>query len=175
MSQPKGIQFQPERISYAFIALALVLVGWLILTVLILTALFGAMGRDVFIEVPFHCPYGVNIHLGDGVYMNSGCVILDCARVEIGDKTLLGPQVQIYTAIHPLDPEERASFLETAKPVTLGRNVWIGGGAIVLPGVTIGDGAIVGAGAVVTRDVAPGATVAGTPARAMQGSMAKSR
>jgi len=131
----------------------------------LLAELFGAIGRDVFIEVPFHCPYGANIHLGDGVYMNSGCVILDCARVEIGDKTLLGPAVQIYTAIHPLDPEERATFLETSKPVILGRNVWIGGGAIVLPGVTIGDNAVIGAGSVVTKDVPANCVAVGNPAK----------
>lgn len=131
----------------------------------ILAELFGAMGDNVFIEVPFHCPYGVNLHLGSGVYMNSGCVILDCARVEIGDKTLLGPAVQIYTAIHPLDPVERAGFMETAKPVTLGRNVWIGGGAIILPGVTVGDNAVVGAGSVVTKDVPANCLALGNPAK----------
>lgn len=131
----------------------------------ILAELFAAIGRDVFIEVPFHCPYGANVHLGDGVYMNSGCVILDCARVEIGDKTLLGPAVQIYTAIHPLDPGERAAFLETARPVSLGRNVWIGGGAILLPGVTVGDNAVIGAGSVVTKDVPANCVALGNPAR----------
>lgn len=131
----------------------------------ILRDLFGSIGADVFIETPFRCAYGMNIHLGDEVYFNTGCVILDCARVEIGTKTLLGPCVQIYTAIHPLDPAERAAQMETAKPVVLGRNVWIGGGAILLPGVTVGDNAVVGAGSVVTRDVAAGTVVAGNPAR----------
>ena len=117
--------------------------------------------------MPFHCPYGVNIHLGEGVYMNAGCVILDCARVEIGGRTLLGPAVQRYT-IHPLDAKERADFIETARPVTLGRNVWIGGGAIVLPGVTIGDNAVVGAGSVVTKDVPAGHLVVGNPAKVVK-------
>src|SRR3546814_2109870 len=98
-----------------------------------LAGLLGSLGSDVVVETPFRCAYGVNTHLGDGVYINTGCVILDCARVEIGAKTLLGPAVQIYTAIHPLDPVERAAFVESAKPVTLGRNVWIGGSAVILP------------------------------------------
>jgi len=134
----------------------------------ILRSLFGGFGADVFIETPFRCAYGVNLHVGDGVYMNTGCVILDCARVEIGEKTLLGPAVQIYTAIHPLDPEERAAFIETAKPVTLGRNVWIGGAAVILPGVTVGDEAVVGAGSVVTKDVPPRSVVAGNPAKVIR-------
>lgn len=131
----------------------------------ILRSLFGRFGDEVFIETPFRCAYGVNLHAGDGVYMNTGCVILDCARVEIGAKTLLGPAVQIYTAIHPLDPAERAAFIETAKPVTLGKNVWVGGAAVILPGITIGDNAVIGAGSVVTRDVPPGCVVAGNPAK----------
>ena len=134
----------------------------------ILRALFGGYGEDVFIETPFRCAYGVNLHVGDGVFMNTGCVILDCARVEIGPKTLLGPAVQIYTAIHPLDPVERAANIETAKPVILGRNVWIGGAAVILPGVTIGDDAVVGAGSVVTKDVPPGCVVAGNPAKVIR-------
>ncbi len=134
----------------------------------ILAELFGSIGRNVFIELPFHCPYGVNIHLGDEVFMNYGCVILDCARVEIGAKTLLGPAVQIYTAIHPLDPKQRADFLETAKPVTLGRNVWVGGGAILLPGVSIGDNAVIGAGSVVTRDVPADCLALGNPAKVVK-------
>jgi len=131
----------------------------------ILRELLGSLGSDVFVETPFRCAYGVNTHIGDGVYLNTGCVILDCARVEIGPKTLLGPCVQIYTAIHPLDPIERAAGVETAKPVILGRNVWIGGGAILLPGVTVGDNAVVGAGSVVVKDVAAGTVVAGNPAK----------
>ncbi|HEY9538685.1 MAG TPA: sugar O-acetyltransferase [Kiloniellaceae bacterium] len=130
-----------------------------------LAGLLGSLGSDVFVETPFRCAYGVNTHLGDGVYINTGCVILDCARVEIGAKTLLGPAVQIYTAIHPLDPVERAAFVESAKPVTLGRNVWIGGAAVILPGVSIGDNAVIGAGSVVTKDVPAGCVVAGNPAK----------
>ncbi len=134
----------------------------------LLKQLLGSLGADVFIETPFRCAYGVNTYLGDGVYMNTGCVILDCARVEIGAKTLLGPTVQIYTAVHPLEPRARAAFIETARPVTLGRNVWIGGGAILLPGVTVGDNAVVGAGSVVTRDVPANCLAVGNPARVIR-------
>ena len=101
--------------------------------------------------------------------MNAGCVILETAPVHIGAHTMLGPGVHIYCAEHDHDPARRAAGLEIARPVTLGANVWSGGGAILLPGVRIGDGAIVGAGAVVTRDVAAGQTVTGTPARARPG------
>lgn len=132
-----------------------------------LAGLFAAIGKDVRIEAPFHCAYGVNIELGDKVYMNAGCTILDTARVRIGTSSMLGPNVQVYCADHHKDPAMRAAGLEIAKPVTIGENVWIGGGAIILPGIAIGDGAIVGAGAVVTRNVAAGTTVAGNPARPM--------
>jgi maltose O-acetyltransferase len=130
-----------------------------------LAALFASIGEGVVIEAPFHASYGQNIALGDGVYINAGCVILDSAPVRIGRRTMLGPTVQIYCADHAHGIEERRKDLERALPVTLGEEVWIGGGAIILPGVTIGDGAIVGAGAVVTRDVAPGTRVVGSPAR----------
>jgi maltose O-acetyltransferase len=130
-----------------------------------LAALLAAAGRDARIEAPFHCAYGFNIELGDRVFLNGGCVILDTALVRIGAGTLLGPTVQIYCAEHHKDPVQRAAGLEIAKAVTIGTNVWIGGGAIILPGVTIGDDAIVGAGAVVTRNVAAGTTVVSNPAR----------
>jgi maltose O-acetyltransferase len=130
-----------------------------------LSALLGTVGADARIEPPFHCPYGFNIHLADEVFINAGCVILDTAPVRIGARTLLGPHVQVYCAEHHKDPGKRAAGLEIARPVTIGADVWIGGGAIVLAGVTIGDRAIVGAGAVVTRDVPPGAIVVGNPAR----------
>lgn len=133
-----------------------------------LRALFAAVGEGAFIEAPFHCAYGFNIMLGRNVYLNAGCTILDSAKVEIGDGAMLGPAVQIYCAEHHLDPVPRAQGIEIAKPVMIGRDVWIGGGAILLAGVTIGDGAIVGAGSVVTRDVPPGATVVGNPARAIK-------
>jgi maltose O-acetyltransferase len=132
-----------------------------------LAALLGRIGKDVFLEAPFHCSYGVNIELGDGVYMNAGCVILDSASVRIGKGTMFGPAVQVYCPEHHRDPAKRAAGLEIAKPVTIGENVWIGGAAIILGGVTIGDAAIVGAGAVVTKNVPAGSAVAGNPARLM--------
>ena len=130
-----------------------------------LRALLGSAPAGIFLEAPFHCAYGFNIFLGDGVYLNAGCTILDTASVRIGARSMLGPSVQIYCADHHRDPVLRSQGLETARPVTIGADVWVGGGAILLGGVTVGDGAIVGAGAVVTRDVAPGATVVGNPAR----------
>lgn len=133
-----------------------------------LRALFGAVHETVFLEAPFHCAYGFNVFLDKGVYLNAGCTILDTAPVRIGARTMLGPSVQLYCADHHRDPTLRVQGLEIARPITLGSDVWIGGGAIILGGVTIGDGAIIGAGAVVTRDVAAGITVAGNPARAIK-------
>jgi maltose O-acetyltransferase len=125
----------------------------------------GEVGEGAVIRPPFHCDYGYNIRLGRNVFLNFNCVILDVCEVEIGDLTQIGPGVQILTADHPRDPDDRARGVEFGKPIKIGRNVWIGGGAILLPGVNIGDDAVVGAGSVVTRDVAPGATVMGNPAR----------
>jgi maltose O-acetyltransferase len=122
-------------------------------------------GKGSTIRPPFHCDYGFNISLGDGAFLNFNCVILDVVAVTIGAKTQIGPGVQILAADHPRDAAERAGGLEFGRPISIGANVWIGGGAIILPGVRIGDDALVGAGAVVTRDVAPGATVVGNPAR----------
>lgn len=134
-----------------------------------LRALFASAGTGSCIEAPFHCAYGFNISLGDEVYLNAGCTILDTAPVRIGDRAQLGPGVQIYCAEHHKAPVERAAGVEIARPVTIGDGVWIGGGAIILAGVTIGQNAIVGAGAVVTRDVPAGTTVAGNPARPLAG------
>lgn len=125
------------------------------------------VGEGCWIEAPFHCSYGVNLDLGENVYLNAGCVVLDSAPVRIGAGTMLGPGVHIYCADHHRDAGKRRAGIERALPVTIGADVWIGGGAILLPGVTIGDGAIVGAGAVVSRDVAPGTRVAGIPARGL--------
>lgn len=130
--------------------------------------LFKETGEGAMIEALFHCAYGLNISLGAGVYLNAGCTILDTAPVRIGAQTLLGPGVQIYCANHHKDPEKRAAGLEIALPVSIGNRVWVGGGAIILPGVTIGDDAIIGAGSVVTHNVAPGVTVVGNPARPMK-------
>jgi maltose O-acetyltransferase len=123
------------------------------------------VGKGAVIRPPFHCDYGYNISLGDGVFLNFNCIILDVVEVSIGNGTQIGPAVQIYTADHPRDAETRKTGLEFGRPVRIGSDVWIGGGAILLPGVTIGDGALIGAGSVVTRDVAAGVTVAGNPAR----------
>jgi len=125
----------------------------------------GHAGKGAVIRPPFHCDYGFNIRLADRVFLNFGCIILDVVEVTIGEATQIGPAVQIYTADHPRDPAERRAGLEIGRPVRIGSNVWLGGGAIVLPGVTIGDDAIIGAGSVVTRDVPAGATMVGNPAR----------
>ncbi|OWV79849.1 maltose acetyltransferase [Rhizobium sp. R635] len=130
-----------------------------------LKALFAKAAADIFIEAPFHCSYGINIVLGERVYFNAGCTILDSGSVVIGDRTMFGPGVQIYCAEHHKDLTLRRAGIEIARPVEIGSDVWIGGGAIILGGVAIGDGAIVGAGAVVTKDVPAGATVVGNPAR----------
>jgi maltose O-acetyltransferase len=130
-----------------------------------LAEIMAAVGEGAFVRPPFHCDYGFNVALGAGSYLNFGCVVLDVARVEIGAMTQIGPAVQILAADHPRDPAERRAGLELGRPVRIGANVWIGGGALILPGVTVGDDAIIGAGAVVARDVPSGATVAGNPAR----------
>ena len=126
---------------------------------------FGAVGDGTVVRPPFHCDYGSNIHLGAGVFLNFNCVILDVVSVHIGDGTQVGPGVQILAADHPRDPEARRAGVEFGRPVHIGRNAWIGAGAVVLPGVTIGDDAVIGAGSVVTRDVPAGATAFGNPAR----------
>ncbi|WP_341207353.1 sugar O-acetyltransferase [uncultured Sphingomonas sp.] len=131
----------------------------------ILRERLAAVGEGAVIRPPFHCDYGYNIRLGDDVFLNYSCVILDVVTVTIGTGTQIGPAVQILTADHPRDPAARATGAEWGRPIAIGRNVWIGGGALILPGVTIGDDAIIGAGSVVTRDVRAGATVAGNPAR----------
>lgn len=122
-------------------------------------------GKGLWIEPPFYCDYGYNIHTGKSVFFNFNCVILDVMKVEIGNHVLVGPDVQIYTATHPLDAKTRNSWLEYAKPVTIGNNVWIGGGAIIYPGVTIGDGVVIAAGAVVTKSVPENVVVGGNPAK----------
>jgi maltose O-acetyltransferase len=125
----------------------------------------GEVGEGAIIRPPFHCDYGYNIRLGRGVFLNFNCIVLDVCEVGIGDQTQIGPGVQILTADHPRDAARRAEGIEFGRPVTIGSNVWIGGGAIILPGVTIGDDAVIGAGSVVTRDVPEGATAVGNPAR----------
>lgn len=128
------------------------------------------LGRDAdaWIEPPFYCDYGANLHLGQRVFFNFNCVVLDVMPVTIGDRTLIGPAVQIYTALHPLDARERSTGLEYAKAVTIGADVWIGGGAIICPGVTIGDRTVIGAGAVVTADLPSDVVAVGNPARVVR-------
>ncbi|MGN2252451.1 sugar O-acetyltransferase [Frateuria sp. GZRe12] len=125
----------------------------------------AAVGDGAVIRPPFHCDYGFNIHLGAGAFLNFNCVILDVVAVHIGERTQIGPGVQILAADHPRDPAKRSTGLEFGRPVRIGSNVWIGAGALILPGVTVGDDALVGAGSVVTRDVPDGATAVGNPAR----------
>jgi maltose O-acetyltransferase len=133
----------------------------------LLADLLGAVGEGVIIRPPFFCDYGYNIRLGSGVFLNFNCVILDVVAVTIGDKTQIGPGVQILAADHPRDPAQREAMLELGRPIHIGRNVWIGANALIMPGITVGDNAIIGAGSVVTRDVAPGATAVGNPARSL--------
>jgi len=131
----------------------------------LLREMLGEVGEGVVIRPPFYFDYGYNIRIGAGVFLNFNCVILDVVEVTIGDKTQIGPGVQILAADHPRDPAVRASGLEFGQPVRIGKNVWIGAGAIILPGVTVDDDAVIGAGSVVTRDVPAGATVIGNPAQ----------
>jgi len=130
-----------------------------------LEELLGSIGARTVVRPPFFVDYGYNISIGRDVFLNFNCVLLDVTTITIGDRTQIGPSVQIYAADHPRDPALRRTNLENGRPVHIGANVWIGGGAIILPGVTIGDDAIIGAGSVVTRDVPMGATVVGNPAR----------
>ena len=134
----------------------------------LLRELLGSAGTELWIEPPFFCDYGYNIHLGDRVYINFNCCILDVMKVEIGNNVLLGPQVQIYTATHPLDAKTRASQLEYGKPVTIGNDVWIGAHAVISAGVTIGNGVVVAAGAVVTENIADWSVAGGVPAKVIR-------
>ncbi len=133
----------------------------------ILQQLFGRGGDSVWMQPPFFCDYGSNIHLGERVFFNFNCVVLDVCPVRIGDCTLFGPAVQIYTATHPLDAALRRRQ-EFGKPVTIGSDVWVGGGAVICPGVTIGSKSVIGAGSVVTRDIPAGVFAAGNPCRAIR-------
>ncbi|HWG45401.1 MAG TPA: sugar O-acetyltransferase [Gemmataceae bacterium] len=133
----------------------------------ILTELFGKGGDSVWMQPPFYCDYGSNILLGERVFFNFNCVVLDVCPVTIGDFTLFGPAVQIYTATHPMNAQLRRKQ-EFAKPIAIGSDVWVGGGAILCPGVTIGSRAVIGAGSVVTRDIPEGVFAAGNPCRVIR-------
>lgn len=133
----------------------------------ILRELFGRGGDTAWLQPPFFCDYGSNIELGERVFFNFNCVVLDVARVVIGDYTLFGPAVQIYTATHPFDAQLRR-LQEFAKPIEIGSDVWVGGGAIICPGVRIGSRSVIGAGSVVTRDIPDGVFAAGNPCRVIR-------
>lgn len=129
----------------------------------IIRSLFGSCGEKAFIEPQFRCDYGYNIYLGENFYGNFNCVFLDVNTITIGRDALLGPNIQLYTATHPVDPKIRKSGLELGYPITVGDNVWIGGGTIVCPGVSIGDNAVIGAGSVVTKDIPANMVAVGNP------------
>ena len=133
----------------------------------ILRQLFGAGGESVWMQPPFYCDYGLNIELGERVFFNFNCVVLDVCSVRIGSFTLFGPAVQIYTATHPMDAQLRRRQ-ESGKPVEIGSDVWVGGAAVILPGVRIGARAVIGAGSVVTRDIPEGVFAAGNPCRVIR-------
>ena len=133
----------------------------------ILGELFASGGDTIWMQPPFYCDYGSNIDLGERVFFNFNCVVLDVCPVRIGAFSLFGPAVQIYTAMHPMSAELRRQQ-EYGKPVTIGSDVWVGGAAIILPGVTIGSRAVIGAGSVVTRDVPEDAFAAGNPCRVIR-------
>lgn len=128
----------------------------------------GHLGENTQIRSPFFCDYGANISIGRNSFVNYNCVFLDCNRITIGDYAQIAPAVQIYTAWHPLDPAKRQSGLEAASPVTVGNNVWIGGGAILCPGVTIGDNSVIGAGSVVVKDIPADVVAVGNPCRVVR-------
>jgi maltose O-acetyltransferase len=133
----------------------------------ILRALFAAGGDTVWMQPPFFCDYGSNIELGERVFFNFNCVVLDVCRVRIGSFSLFGPAVQIYTPMHPMNAEQRRRQ-EFGKPVEIGSDVWVGGGALILPGVRIGSRAVIGAGSVVTRDIPEDVFAAGNPCRVIR-------
>jgi maltose O-acetyltransferase len=133
----------------------------------IVRELFGSGGETVWMQPPFFCDYGTNILLGERVFFNFNCVVLDVCRVTIGDYTLFGPAVQVYTATHPMNAELRRRQ-ESAKAIEIGSDVWVGGGAIICPGVRIGSRAVIGAGSVVTRDIPEGVFAAGNPCRVIR-------
>ncbi|HVA48625.1 MAG TPA: sugar O-acetyltransferase [Pirellulales bacterium] len=133
----------------------------------ILRALLGGGGESAWIQPPFYCDYGSNIFLGERVFFNFNCVVLDVCRVTIGDFTMFGPAVQIYAATHPMNAHQRRSR-EFGKPVLIGDDVWVGGGAMICPGVTIGSRSVIGAGSVVTRDIGEAVFAAGNPCRVIR-------
>lgn len=134
----------------------------------ILGQLLPGAGNGLWLQPPFYCDYGYNIKTGEKVFFNYNCVVLDVMQVTIGSRTLFGPNVQLYTATHPMDHRVRAKGLEFAKPVAIGEDVWVGGGAVICPGINIGDRSVIGAGSVVTRDIPPDVFAAGNPCRVIR-------
>jgi maltose O-acetyltransferase len=134
----------------------------------ILQQLIPHAGAGLWLQPPFYCDYGYNMHVGEKVFFNFNCVVLDVAAVKIGSRTMFGPNVQIYTATHPLNHTERASGLEYAKPIAIGEDVWIGGSAVICPGITIGDRTVIGAGSVVTKDIPADVFAAGNPCKVIR-------
>lgn len=134
----------------------------------ILKELIPNAGEGLWLQPPFYCDYGYNMVVGEKVFFNFNCIVLDVAEVKIGSRTLFGPNVQIYTATHPIDPVERASGVEYAKPITIGEDVWVGGSAVICPGVTIGNRCVIGAGSVVTKDIPDDVFAAGNPCRVIR-------
>ena len=130
--------------------------------------LIPMQGRDIWIEPPFYCDYGTNIELGDNVFFNFNCVVLDVMPVKIGSNVFCAPGVQIYTAKHPVDAAIRREMLEYAEPVTIGDDVWLGGGTLVMPGVTIGARSVIGAGSVVTKDIPSDVVAVGNPCKVVR-------
>lgn len=130
--------------------------------------LFKHVGTEVWIEPDFRCEFGKNIVIGNNVYINFGCIILDCAEVTIGDNVLLGPNIGIYAANHSLDAEERINGGCCGKPVHVGNNVWLGGDVKILPGVSVGDNTIIGTGSIVTKDIPAGVIAIGNPCRVIR-------
>ena len=131
----------------------------------LLRTLLGAVGAGSWIEAPFHCDYGTQIRLGARVFLNMACVFLDAAPITLGDDVQVGPAVQLLTSDHPRDARERATGIESARPITIGARAWLGGGVVVLPGLEIGADAVIGAGSVVTHSIADGVVAAGNPCR----------
>lgn len=131
----------------------------------LLKQIFAKVGQDVHIEKSMNIDYGINTYIGNHVFINFNFTLLDCAPVTIGNNVFIGPNVQIYTAHHPLDSETRNQHIGFAEPITISNNVWIGGGSIILPGATIGDGAVIGAGSVVTKDIPENAIAFGNPCK----------
>lgn len=135
---------------------------------LVLQNLLGSFTENLHIESPFYCDYGYNIFLGDNFYSNYNCVILDCAEVKIGNNVMLGPNVSIFTAGHPIDPVKRNEGWEYAIPVSIGNNVWIGGNTVINPGVQIGDNTVIGSGSVLTKDIPSNVIAAGNPCKVIR-------